>query len=81
MRKILRRMSEDAATVEEAAKRVNAEGGIAVLDEKPSSLLVEGEADAISAVAEKLDGWSLFDLNRISRPDTRARVKRSPGDE
>ena len=80
MRKILRRMSEEAATVEEAAKRLDAEEGITVLDEKPSGLLVEGEPDALVAIAEKLDGWSLLDLNKIGRPDTRARVKRPPGD-
>jgi hypothetical protein len=78
MRKILRRMSEEAATAEEAAKRVSAGEGVTVLDEKPSSLLVEGEPDAILAIAEKLDGWSLLDFNKVSRPDTRQRVKRPP---
>lgn len=62
---ILRRMSEEAATVEEAAKRLDAEEGIT---EKPSSLLVEGEPDALVAIAEKLDGWSLLDSQQDRAP-------------
>lgn len=76
MRKILRRMSDEAASAKEAAKRVSKEDGVTVLEEKPSSLLVEGEADALAAAAQKLGGWSLLDHASIKRPDTRARVKR-----
>jgi hypothetical protein len=75
MRKILRRVSEEAAT-SQAAARISAEGGVVVLDEKPSSLLLEGEPDALSAIAERLRGWSLIDLSRVKLPDARARVKR-----
>lgn len=78
MRKILRRMRDDAAPTKEAARRVNAEEGVTLLDEKPSTLLVEGEADAISAIAEKLEGWSMLDFNKVSPPDARARAKRQP---
>jgi hypothetical protein len=81
MRKILRRMTEEAVTVREAAKRVDEEEGITLLDEKPSGLLVEGEPEALAAIAEKLGGWSLLDFNKISRPDTRVRVKRPPREE
>jgi hypothetical protein len=81
MRKILRRMTETAVTAEEAAKRVGTEEGVTLLDERPSSLLVEGEPEVLSAIAKKLSGWSLLDVDRISRPDTRARVRRPPREE
>jgi hypothetical protein len=81
MRKILRRMTETAVTAEEAAKRVVTEDGVTLLDEMPSSLLVEGEPEVLSAIAKKLNGWSLLDVGRIGRPDTRARVKRPPRED
>jgi hypothetical protein len=81
MRKILRRMTETAVTAEEAAKRVDAEEGVTLLDERPSSLLVEGEPEALSAIAKTLCGWCLLDVDRISRPDTRVRVKRPPRED
>jgi hypothetical protein len=78
MRKIVRRVDEHGPPAEEAAKRLDAEAGITVLDEKPSSLLVEGDADAIEAVVETMDGWRAYNFGKIQVPDTRPRVQRSP---
>jgi hypothetical protein len=78
MRMILRRMDENGVSAREAARRLDVERGIAVIDEKPSALLVEGDADVISAVARRLDGWRTFALERIPPPDTRQRVLKKP---
>jgi hypothetical protein len=78
MRKILRRMDESAPKAGEAAKRLNAEDGITVLDEKPSSLLVEGDEDMIAEAIRKIGGWTAFNFGKIDVPDTRPRVSRRP---
>lgn len=78
MRKILRRMDDSAPDAGEAAERLNAEEGITVLDENPSSLLVEGDEEAITNALRKIGGWSAFNFGRIDVPDTRPRVVRRP---
>ncbi len=78
MRKILRRVDEHAPPAREAAKRLHAEEGITVLDEKPSSLLVEGDPEAIDAAVETIGGWSVYSFGKIKKPDARPRVARAP---
>ena len=76
MRKILRRMDEDAPEAGETAERLNAEDGNTVLHEKPTSLLLEGDEEAIDAVARKIRGWSLFSFGKVELPDPRPQVGR-----
>ncbi|MBX9587847.1 MAG: hypothetical protein K2X43_00990 [Hyphomonadaceae bacterium] len=76
MRKILRRIDDDAPPAREAAKRLQAEDGVTVLDEQPSSLLVEGDAEAIEAAVESIEGWSVYGSTSIKVPDARPRVLR-----
>jgi hypothetical protein len=78
---IFQRMGKRGVSAREAARRLDADQHIAVLDEKPSTLLVEGDADAINTAARDLDGWKTFALNRIQIPDTRQRVLIRPADD
>jgi hypothetical protein len=71
-------MDDSAPDAGQAAERLNAEDGITVLDEKPSSLLVEGDEDTIAEVLRKIGGWSAFSFGKIEVPDTRPRVSRRP---
>jgi hypothetical protein len=76
MRKILRRIDEQGPPAKEAARRLHAEEGITVLDEKPSTLLVEGDAETIDSVVETIDGWRAFNFSKVQVPDARPRVMR-----
>ncbi len=78
MRKILRRVDERGPPAREAARRLHDEEGITVLDEKPSTLLVEGDPDAIDAAVETIGGWSVYSFAKIKKPDARPRVVRAP---
>jgi hypothetical protein len=78
MRKILRRTDDSAPGAEETAQRLNAEDGVTVLDEKPSSLLVEGDEGAITQALRKIRGWTAYNFSKIEVPDTRPRVLRRP---
>jgi hypothetical protein len=39
-----------------------------------STMMIEGPAEAITALLEKLPGWSAFPLVKYDRPATRQRV-------
>ncbi|RTL65098.1 MAG: hypothetical protein EKK41_20615 [Hyphomicrobiales bacterium] len=74
MRKIVRRVEDDAPSAEETAKRISGQDGVTILDLNASSLLVEGESEAIDAALRGIDGWNAFALSTIQVPDTRQRI-------
>jgi hypothetical protein len=74
VRVILRRMDGGGPSPTDAVRQVNAANGVTVIDEKPSALLVEGEAGAIDALARSMLGWRAFPVTRIPVPDARPRI-------
>jgi len=78
---ILRRMDDSAVSVPEAVKQLNRTRGVAILDQQPSNLLVEGESTAIDRVTQNLQGWTAFPRKKLPIPTTRPRVLNPPSDE
>lgn len=70
---ILRKVGKEAAAAPDAARRVG-DAGAVVLDQQPSSLLVEGDAAALQEAARTLDGWTAIPLRRFERPDSDERA-------
>ncbi|WP_044563325.1 hypothetical protein [Azospirillum sp. B4] len=74
-RVILRRLKQDATPSAQAASLIDNAAGMVVLDKRnPSMLLVEGQPELISAMVQRLNGWSAFPLATVERPDTRVRI-------
>lgn len=72
---ILRREDEGAASAPETVLRVGAAGAV-VIDERDSSLLIEGAPETLESATRAATGWRAFPLKRYSVPDARVRVKR-----
>jgi hypothetical protein len=60
------------------AHRLGGYAGLNVLDTKPSSLLIEGDAKIVEKVSRGIEGWTAFPFAKISVPDTRPRILRPP---
>jgi len=78
-RLILNQFQPDGAKLEEAAQRVLASPDLRLLRENsPTSLLIEGAADAVARLLGDLKGWNVLPVVTYARPDTRARVLEPP---
>ncbi|MBE1508527.1 hypothetical protein [Rhizobium viscosum] len=71
---ILRRESAAALSSSETAERMG-RAGATVVDEKSTSLLVEGDEETIRAATQGLTGWRAIPMKRYSIPDTRKKIK------
>jgi hypothetical protein len=71
---ILRRIDDTGPSSADVASHLDAAPGVSVLDKNPGSLLVEGDAGSIAAVAKVLNGWRSFPVARIPVPDTRQKI-------
>ncbi|QIO54597.1 hypothetical protein HA461_25760 (plasmid) [Rhizobium leguminosarum bv. trifolii] len=70
---ILRKESTSAPSSSEAAEKLG-RAGATVVDEKSSSLLVEGDEETIRSVTRDLTGWKTIPMKRYSVPDTRKKI-------
>ncbi|RWB93099.1 MULTISPECIES: hypothetical protein [unclassified Mesorhizobium] len=70
---ILRKEHAAAPSSSETAKRVGRAGAV-VVDEKASSLLVEGDEETIRSATQGLTGWKAIPMKRYSVPDTRKKI-------
>ncbi|EUB99405.1 hypothetical protein PMI07_005686 [Rhizobium sp. CF080] len=70
---ILRKENAAAPSSSETAERVGRAGAV-VVDEKASSLLVEGDEETIRSATQGLTGWKTIPMKRYSVPDTRKKI-------
>lgn len=70
---ILRRKSSTGPSSNETAEKFG-RAGATVVDQKASSLLIEGDEETILSVAKSLTGWITIPMKRYSVPDTRKKV-------
>lgn len=77
-RVIMRRVDPGGLSASDLAHRLAGCIGVKVLDEKPNSILVEGEADILQEASQSIEGWTAYPFARIPIPDVRPRVLKSP---
>jgi hypothetical protein len=79
-RMILNRVETDAVGVDDAAQQIREAPDIELLRQNsPTSLLIEGAADAISGLVGGLKGWQALPTVSYARPDVRPQVLKTPG--
>ena len=70
---ILRRDGEAGLSAHEMAEKVGRAGAV-VIDEKASSLLVEGDEETLRFATDAMDGWKATPMKRYTVPDTRKKI-------
>ncbi|NKJ71816.1 hypothetical protein GFL38_05850 [Rhizobium leguminosarum bv. viciae] len=70
---ILRKQSPTGLSSNETAEKLGRAGAV-VVDQKASSLLVEGDEETIRSVTKGLTGWITIPMKRYSVPDARKKV-------
>lgn len=70
---ILRKENATGPSSREMAEKVGRAGAV-VIDEKASSLLVEGDEEALRSAIEAVPGWKSIPMKRYSIPDTRKKI-------
>lgn len=70
---ILRKEDAAAPSSSETAEKIG-RAGATVVDEKASSLLVEGDEETIRSATRGLTGWKAIPMKRYSVPDTRKKI-------
>jgi len=71
---ILRRVRDDAPTTSETVMRLGKTRAV-VIDQKPASVLIEGDEQAIRDAAATAVGWTAILMRRYPVPDTRQKIK------
>lgn len=70
---ILRKKGPTGPSSNETAEKIGRAGAI-VVDQKASSLLIQGDEETIRSVTKSLNGWTTIPMKRYSVPDTRKKV-------
>ncbi|WP_097535523.1 hypothetical protein [Rhizobium hidalgonense] len=70
---ILRKEGSAGPSSSEMAEKVGRAGAV-VIDEKPSTLLVEGNEETLRSATESVTGWKAIPMKRYSLPDTRKKI-------
>lgn len=70
---ILRKNSPTGPSSNETAEKIE-RAGATVVDQKASSLLIEGDEETIRSVTKSLNGWITIPMKRYSVPDTRKKA-------
>ncbi|ARM90815.1 hypothetical protein HJB56_30825 [Rhizobium lentis] len=70
---ILRKNSPTGPSSNETAEKIG-RAGATVVDQKASSLLIEGDEETIRSVTKSLNGWITIPMKRYSVPDTRKKA-------
>ncbi|MDX0985793.1 hypothetical protein GOL22_27220 [Sinorhizobium medicae] len=76
IQQVILRKENDSAPSGKTVKRMVETRGISVVDEKPSSLLIEGDEAAIKSATQSIKGWRSFPTRRYSVPDTKVKAGR-----
>jgi hypothetical protein len=78
LRAIVRKTNPQAMPAPDLVRRLGGYVGLRVLDEKPNSLLIEGETPVVEEALQAVEGWTMFPFARIPVPNTRPRVLKPP---
>lgn len=76
IQQMILRKENDSAPSGETVKQMVRTRGISIVDEQPSSLLIEGDEAAIKSAVQAIQGWQSFPTKRYSVPDTKVKIGR-----
>lgn len=71
-RVVVHSLADDAAPVADVADRLRARG-IAVVEQHPHMLLVDGTINQVSRALGRAQGWDVTELTSVPRPRPRMR--------